>query len=294
MERYHIVDLEQGSEAWHKFRERKIGASMAPIIMGVSPYKTKLQLWEDILLVNKPHTTYAMKRGTDMESKARDWMNAQPGLGGIYKPVVIQSIAHPDIIASLDGYYVNEGRIHILEIKCPGMQDHLTAIGGEIPDHYYPQLQHQMDLAGVDSMLYLSFDGDTGVVVPCFRDEYYCATLFAEELSFYASILSGKSPEATERDWLELDDAEDAALAEDYICMQRIIDNLTEEQENRKKIILERVDHPLTRIGSLKIQKIVRKGGIDYERLLTHYEIHDTEKYRKPSIESYRFTFSSS
>lgn len=40
-----FLNLLQNTQEWEKFRLQKIGASDAPIIMGVSPWKTPFQLW---------------------------------------------------------------------------------------------------------------------------------------------------------------------------------------------------------------------------------------------------------
>ena len=40
-----MKELVQQSEEWLEFRRSRIGASDAPIIMGVSPWKTHYKLW---------------------------------------------------------------------------------------------------------------------------------------------------------------------------------------------------------------------------------------------------------
>ncbi len=37
--------LIQNTPEWHAFRRKRIGASDAPVIMGISPWKTPYQLW---------------------------------------------------------------------------------------------------------------------------------------------------------------------------------------------------------------------------------------------------------
>ena len=39
--------MEQKSEEWLDWRKKGIGSSDAPIIMGVSPWKTPFELWEE-------------------------------------------------------------------------------------------------------------------------------------------------------------------------------------------------------------------------------------------------------
>lgn len=281
----------QGSEAWLEFRKDKISASMAPSIMGVNPYCSRLQLWEGIMFNTSKPKTAAMQRGNDLEQKARDWLNMMTGRN--YIPVVVQSVAHPEFIASLDGYWVDEaGKIHIAEIKCPGTATHARALEDEIPEMYYPQLQHQMDIVGVDETIYLSFDGEEGVMLPCLRDQYYCASLFAEELAFAASLIMFKPPEATDRDWVEIVDSRAIEKADRYKKVCTLIDTLEIEKEALKESLIEETETARSVIGDLKIQKVTRKGNLDYDRMIKDYDIHAIDRYRKPPIESYRFTFS--
>lgn len=284
--KYRVLELEQGSQEWLDFRKGKIGASMAPVIMGVSPFQTKLQLWEEIIFDTEKPKTMAMQRGTELEDKARQWVNK--GLNREYKPVVLQSIHHPDFIASLDGYYEDEdGKPHLLEIKCPGQEAHLLALEGKIPDYYYPQLQHQMDLAAVDEILYMSFDGENGKFIFCERDEHYCTDLFAEELSFFASVLAFRPPEPSDRDEVVINSPIALIEADEYRTLSRLRDNIDQQMSDIKSRLIEHTSHARSKIGSLKIQKVIRKGCVDYSKIPELQKV-DLDLYRKPHIESWR------
>src|SRR5579862_2683624 len=125
--KYHITykiiegpESYQGSESWLKFKKGKISASMAPPIMGESPWQTPLELWESIIFDRQKEKTPAMERGTKLEPIAREALIERTGLQ--YGPVVVQSIEHPWLIASLDGYYHDpkNDTVYVAEIKCPG------------------------------------------------------------------------------------------------------------------------------------------------------------------------------
>lgn len=286
--RYKIIDLVQGSQEWLDFRKGKIGASMAPVIMGVSPFQTRLQLWEEIIFDTEKPKTEAMERGRRLESKALAWFNNK--MGREYKPAVLQSIAHPEMIASLDGYFENdEGKPHLLEIKCPGSEAHLLALEGKIPDYYYPQLQHQMDLAGVNQMLYMSFDGEEGKIIPCFRDEHYCVDLFASELAFFAHIIDFRPPEPSDMDEVVINDPELIMEAFKYKDLSSSIEKLQAELTESKTKILASMKNSRSRIGDLKVQKVIRKGTIDYSKIEELKKV-DLEAYRKEPVISWRFT----
>ena len=42
-----IVELDQRSDNWHRWRTNGVGASDICVLMGSSPYKSPYQLWEE-------------------------------------------------------------------------------------------------------------------------------------------------------------------------------------------------------------------------------------------------------
>src|SRR5580765_1008443 len=122
----------QGSEEWLQFRRNKIGASMAAAILGIDPWTTRLQLWEEIVYLQRKPVTAAMQRGKDLEGKAREWLSNL--MGTKYEAAVLSSNEYPGIIASLDGFCeLPDGNVAIAEIKVPNKDKHQGAIDGKIP-----------------------------------------------------------------------------------------------------------------------------------------------------------------
>ena len=69
-----LQSLEQGSAEWLTLRKSKICASEAAIILGISPWKTPFQLWEEKTgRKESGFSSIAMQYGTDMEPKIREW-----------------------------------------------------------------------------------------------------------------------------------------------------------------------------------------------------------------------------
>ena len=81
------LKYEQGSPEWLAMRRTKIGASDAPIIMGVSPWTTPLQLWEQKVLGTSRAKTFFMQEGIDWEPKIREWYSNKTGLK--FQPEVV-------------------------------------------------------------------------------------------------------------------------------------------------------------------------------------------------------------
>ena len=160
--------LIQGSKEWLDMRKNYIGGSDAPVIMNVSPYATPYQRWEQKLdLVTVKESNWAMQRGHNLEDPARLQLEKMTGL--FFLPQVKFHAKLPWMMASLD-CIDPEGKT-MAEIKCPNKDDHAIALSGQVPDHYYPQLQHQLEVCELEMGYYFSFDGTAGVLVKVYRDD---------------------------------------------------------------------------------------------------------------------------
>lgn len=279
MHTYEIVDHNQGDDKWKEWRRGKIGASDAPIIMGVSKWKTPLQLWEEHIYGKSQETTLSMQKGKDIEPIARAQINFDHAMN--YQPVCMQLKARDWMIASLDGWDETGPLPKILEIKYASREDHEVCLDGKVPDHYYPQLQHQMLVAGCKEALYLSMYQGIGVKVIVEKNEDYCQELLKKEEEFYDMLNSFKAPEATERDIVEVNDDTALILARSYRAVQSKLDELTKEKEEIRDLLIKSAGHPRVNIGGLKLRKDFVKGRVDYDAIEILKTI-DKEQYRKP------------
>ncbi len=281
-------DLIQGSDEWHAWRKGKIGASSVAPIMGLSPYCTPLQIWEQFKFGLVKEKTAAMQRGNDLEEAARNGLNFLFEDQYSFAPTCVESPMYDWLIASLDGVsFDHTGRIEMAcEIKCPGRKDHQMALMGFVPEHYYPQLQHIMYILDLPMMIYWSFDGVSGVHVFCQRDDEFIAKMLKAEIGFMESLRDFTPPEPCDADWVEDTDPVRIAAAKKYRELQDREDEI-ELEKIRLKGILTKVPHCRAKIGSIKVQKILRKGNVDYSRI-EMLKTLDLEQYRKPSSESWR------
>ena len=182
------LSLEQGTAEWLELRKTKITATDSAVIMGISPWKTKQQLYHEKLSDDPPSPPNAyMQRGIDLEPVARELFIIKTGHKMVPK-VVIKDWA----MASLDGINLWD---EILEIKCAGQKDHAIAMSGKIPKHYYPQLQHQMYVCNSEKAFYFSFDGIDGAIVEVQRNDEYIERMIDEELKFYYCLMNKLPPE---------------------------------------------------------------------------------------------------
>lgn len=274
-------------EDWHEWRSHGLGSSDAPIVLGVSPWSTPYELWEQkTKRVKKDFSNWATDRGNKLEPVARASYEFENSIEA--PPTLVVNPEFPFIRASLDGFCAADGII--LEIKCPGKADHETALNGRVPEKYYPQLQHQF-LACPEAKVahYYSFDGTKGVLVIVGRDEAFIKTLFELETKFWHCIQKDTPPELTEKDFKRIDDAE---LEEKALCIEQLQKNLKRISEMVDKLKEELFSHETVKgrrvqLGDKwRINLCHRKGTIDYAKIPELKEI-DLEKYRKP-MSSYR------
>jgi len=273
--------IEQGSAEWLSLRTTKITSTDAAVIMGASHWKTRTQLYHEkqsdsiVNFVNE-----RMKRGLELEPIARQLFSIQNNLE-MYPQIVIKDWA----LASLDG--MSEDSKHIVEIKCPGEKDHALALQGKIPDHYYPQVQHQIYVTGLDSAFYYSFDGTDGVTLVVKRDDEFIAKMIEEEKKFYDCLMNKTPPEPTENDYIEREDELWNQVASQWKSASEQIKSLEKEEDQLRKQLIFLSGESNTRGSGISLCKIERKGAVDYSRIPELKGI-DLDKYRKESYKSWR------
>jgi putative phage-type endonuclease len=275
----------QGSQEWHEWRKNKIGASDAPIIMEVSPWKTPYQLWlEKLDLSQQKSPSFAMSRGIELEKQARKEFYKMCGID--VEPDCMLHKEHPWMCASFDGY---NPLGYIVEIKCPGKTDHESAMCGVIPDKYYPQLQHQLAVSGFEMVYYFSYDGKDGVILECRRDDEYINLMIKKEREFYQCMTQLRAPELTDKDYNYRDDDEWYRAVIDYKEACKKIDWWTQQKEESRDLLIGMSGNQNSIGGGIRLQKIVKKGFIEYSRIPELQNI-ELDTYRKPCTEYWKIT----
>lgn len=273
----------QGTHEWLELRKTKITATDASIIMGASHWKTKTQLYQEKTSNAIPmFANEKMQRGLDLEPIARDLFTVKTGIK-LSPKVVVKEWA----MASLDGVD-STGKI-IVEIKCPGSTDHATAVSGKVPDHYYPQLQHQMYVCNVDKMYYFSFDGADGVILEVVKNAEYLEKMLIEEMKFYQCLQSRTPPEPSENDYIERTDHLWVEVASRWKFVTERIKELEKEEEELRQQLISLTGDYNTRGSGISLCQIQRKGNVDYSKI-PELRTVDLEKYRKPASLNWRIT----
>ncbi len=252
--------FKQNSRDWYGWRGKGIGASDAPAVMGASPWTTKFELWaQKVGVMDKPDfhpfAVSAMERGKLLEPKAREWYADRYNVV-VEADVNCEHETYEYMRASLDGLVtLPDGISYLLEIKCPGKVDHAKALNGKVPDKYYPQLQFQLLVTGLNVAHYVSFDGETGVAIPVPRDNEYIARLVDDTVAFWGLVQTGVAPEVSADDLAKLADQ---------------LDKLSAKQAsvtNALKIATERFRGPKRGARGNKVPRPMTVDGEDMEKM---------------------------
>jgi len=251
-------------QAWLEWRKSGIGASDAPTIMGVSPYKTINQLWKEKVIGGDQEDNAAMARGRAIEPIAFEFFVGETG-------IFLESqkcYEHPErnwMRATTDG--INEAEKVLVEIKsCRDLHD-------EVPKHYYPQLQHQMEVVGYDKMYYVSHNGIEGKILEVEKDPEYVKELIRKEEEFWERVQSGAKDMTGNTDWLHI---------KDRLAFLEVQKNEIKEEESflLSQAILFSDGVPANGEGVYLAQK-TRKGSVDYKKI-QELQAVDLESFRKP------------
>jgi putative phage-type endonuclease len=254
--------------------------------MGLSPWKTPFQLWEEKLgMQPEPEMNYAMQRGHDLEPFARQ---AYIDYTGIHiDPDVVFHPAISYMMASLDG--ISKDRSIIVEIKCPGNKDHELAKSGKVPEKYYAQLQHQLEVTGLNLVHYFSFRNGDHELIEIQRDNEFIQEMLKKEETFWNFMKTTSSPPLTDKDYVEREDEEWKSAAKRWAAINADLTMLKEKEKEQRELLIQMSDNKSTYGAGVKLRKVTRKGSLDFNRLPILSEM-DLDKFRKPPSESWRLT----
>ena len=272
------------NKEWHDWRRQGIGGSDAPFLMGVSPWKTPNQLWQEkVFGISEQFDNSSMKRGRDMEEQARQ--EFEKIVGTLVAPSNVEHPSRNWMRASLDGIDMT-GKI-VVEIKCPNKEDHSIALSKKVPEKYWPQVQHQIEVSGVDGMYYFSFDGQKGAVVEVKRDQAYIDDMIEKESKFWDMVLKKTPPELTDRDYLCMEGNKDWMKWSTELVDIKKQKKALEEKEDELAAYLKSLTQGRSAKGyGVCMQKQLCQGSVDYSKIPQLWGI-DLTPYRKKSFEKW-------
>jgi putative phage-type endonuclease len=259
-----IVKLVQGSAEWHEHRRCYRNASETPAVLGVSPWLTPYQLWQQKLGLAQPEVTAVMLRGTELEPAARAVYEAQTGR--VVQPLVL---VEGEYSASLDGLTLAGDRI--LEIKCPakGRGSALWAevTASRLPEHYRWQVQHQLMVSGAEAADVFVFDGAAGILLEIAPEAASWHRIHGAWDAFVRGIAEGQAPPLTDRDTRLRDDPEWLEAATAYLELRTAYEELSAKVDAARERLIAQATHAREQGGGVSVTRLWKRGNIDYKKI---------------------------
>lgn len=208
---YTIIENKNHAE-WLKARTYGIGGSDASAIVGMNPYKTNIELFEEKIgrripedISDKPYVKY----GTNAEPLIRSLFALDYPQYQVehYENRILRSKAHPFLQASLDGELTDQnGRRGVLEIKTTNILQSMQyeKWKDRIPDNYYIQVLHYLLVTGYEFVvLRAHLISEWGADKRTTAKHYFIERadveddlqmLLEEEIKFWGYVESGRKP----------------------------------------------------------------------------------------------------
>lgn len=280
-------------EEWLHWRHKGIGASDSPALMGNSPYKTKLELYEEKILPEPKmeEMNYVQKLGHEWEPRIRElyeFITMQT-----WEPALIQMDGHEFIKASLDGR--SQDKKKIIEIKLLGKDDWNNLTKGIAPIKYMDQVQHQLMVSQSECCIMLGYLYEKGdrearaeklfayTIMP---DIGHQNKLFGALKEFWAQVQAKTPPLPSDKDYVLLRKPGAAETAKMFSKAKEQIEKWTEIMKDNRERLIGMATHPRSKVGDVKIyQKKGKSGSINYKKVVDEHlnKNIDLEKYRGPS-----------
>lgn len=178
-------EAEQGSQEWIEARRTGVGSTDSAAIMGLSKWRTPIEVWKEKLGIAEPFVTnWHMQRGHALEPLIRAHYAQQTGRD-VYN--MRGSVMHPErmyMFASLDGYTQDN---RLCEFKAPTTKRGWGDAGtDEIPTEYLIQVQHAMFVTGIEvADIGASFGGAEPVYYEVVADKEIQAAIVDAAADFY-------------------------------------------------------------------------------------------------------------
>lgn len=289
-----IVDIVQRSEKWHVWRGQGITASMIPVIMGLSPYKTPYELWAELVGYKEPDdlsNNYHVQRGVEQEPEARDAIENE--YGKPYMPVCVEADHNSLFKASLDGLYKDGQDKEVLEIKCPCSKIYceILELQGLAPTFqmYAAQVQWQLNCSGATTgRLYFYLRGKRPVSTLIRRNDAFIEKAEKAALHFWNLVQTKQPPEMIkDRDNVVYDtpiantDTTWLARVEQYKQkvaqleeMKIQFDAIKADLKTLESYFTEQIPRDVQTFqkDGIRATRVNREGSIDYPALIAELE----------------------
>jgi putative phage-type endonuclease len=199
---------------WKNLRKTGIGGSDAGVILGYSKYKSPLALWMEKTgrVIPDDLDNEAIQVGNWLEPIIRrdlgPWVKQEFGAQSVEvidPQFTYASTAFPWMLANVDGFVAIDGELYGLEIKTGSSYMATQWANDQVPDSYYCQVQHYMEVLGLNKFLVFGLIGNRRILRVVPYNEMFCEDLVHQEKHFWELVqandpLSAPLPQGTDSD----------------------------------------------------------------------------------------------
>lgn len=198
-----IINLEQRSPEWLRWRSKGIGSSDIAAIMGKSPYKTRRQLWIEKhsgKAIEEIGKEFIFDQGKRLEEIAKRDLKELYGVE--MEPICAESSENERYLASVDLFHKDYGGA---EVKYIGYEKFQAVLNDKIvPEDHYIQCNWQMFVCDIESWIYFcGTPSKEATLLTIKRDDELIKVMKDEAGDFMDSLKEGSIPPITNKDWLE-------------------------------------------------------------------------------------------
>ena len=270
---------------WVQNRAKGLGGSDMPIVMGISPFKTPLQLWQEKTgkvvpedISGLPH----IQRGHMAETACRMLVERDLATSFTPKSWVVEGTPFR---ANDDGWSMD--RNECLEIKAMGKAAHEACRDEKIiPPHYLIQVQWVLMCSGAKLCRFISYrpEENERAEIMVYPDPKEWEVLKDAALKFWALVQSDTPPPLSDRDYRLIKDQGFMDLSMQYVNLKAMAEQLSNQMaEVEAKLKAFEPDARALKNDYVRITRSTRQGVVDYKTAFKEHKI-DAEKYRgKPS-----------
>ena len=302
------------NEEFLKQRLLGIGGSDAAVVLGISPFKSRIQLWNE--KVSKKIDTESgdaliLQIGTALEPIIANKYAKTTGRKLEVRPRKVHP-EYPFIIGNIDREIVGDERgPGILEIKTKGAW--IDWHSEDVPPYYMAQIQHYLSVYGYDWASFAVLDLGTRKIThtDVERDDKQIANIISEEKKFWKLVETGVSPEVdsskacenflrehygkSEDVTIDLIGNEDATkwamLLKDIRSQEKLLKSQESECKNHLMSLMGSAEKAVGNDFKISWEAPQDKNAFDIERFrIEHPKL--VKQYLKPEPQSRRFTVS--
>jgi putative phage-type endonuclease len=282
---------------WKEKRRRGIGGSDSPVVLGVSPFKTRRELYDEKQGLWEQAETPAMKRGTHLEPVAAELYERETGRNLEERKDILVHPDFPWMLANIDRQVVEDERGKgVVEIKCPGIRTFSKCKREGLPNYYGVQLQHYMKFPDFNWGAFVVFSAELWQLLhfDVKPDKDLQNIIVEKGQEFWEMVQKGIPPEDGEGPIVELPEVEGKVYKPDSFEWTQAIMDLREakqilaDAESLEKSAVEKVqglmgdEYTIAEIDGVRIYWTPQAGRKRFDKtklLKAHPEINLDEFY---------------